>query len=188
MSLDACHETCFSGLNSVHDLTGDAIRSDQATAFNHDATSNASVDHKSSGFPMMPGRSGYGAGGMMGARGGMMGPGMMGPGMMGPQPGMMGAQPGMMGAQPGMMGARPGMMGAQPGMGVAPPDAMGQSPGMPANPNAPIVFLVPTKGVGGFGGLPKMIQLPSLYSVPDSLLLAMCYFQKPAHQSFTNFM
>ena len=36
--------------------------------------------------------------------------------------------------------------------------------GVPANPNAPIVFLVPTKGIGGFGGMPKMVQLPSLYS------------------------
>ena len=45
--------------------------------------------------------------------------------------------------------------------------------GVPANPNAPIVFLVPTKGIGGFGGMPKMVQLPSLYSFDmGSLVMA----------------
>ena len=70
--------------------------------------------------------------------------------------------------QGGMTGTR-SMFGQQ---GGAPPLPDGTCPqGPPPNPNAPIVFLVPTKGIGGIGGLPKMIQLPTLYSVDMSGLL-----------------
>jgi hypothetical protein len=61
-------------------------------------------------------------------------------------------------------------MGARSGMGMQQQGRMNGGPQMPMNPNAPIVFLVPTKGVGGFGGLPKMIRLPSLYSTDLQVL------------------
>ena len=99
-------------------------------------------------------------------------PTMTRPGM-GQQPGMMGgtgmmARPGIMGQQPGMMGQQAGMMGPQQ---QASQMGLGGQPGVPMNPNAPVIFIVPTEGVGGFGGLPKMIQLPNLYSIdPTSVL------------------
>jgi hypothetical protein len=83
--------------------------------------------------------------------------------------------------QGGMFEAAKSVFGQQ---GGAPPLADGTCPqGPPPNPNAPIVFLVPTKSSGGFGGVPKIIQLPTLYSLDLSgLVLAI-----PCRPTISNF-
>ena len=53
--------------------------------------------------------------------------------------------------------------GGATGVGASQPGgAPGAAP--PSNPNAPIIFLVPTKGLG-MNGMPRLIKLPTMYSL-----------------------
>ena len=171
MTSTCSHGICTSSFNESVSSLGSAASLGGSISFEHGGTSHASLDHKSSSFPLSRGMGMTSSRPMMGGNGST--------GMMSARPGMMGPQPGMMGPQPGMMGPQPGMMGQQPG-------AMGQQPGMGTNPNAPIIFLVPIKGNLGVGGLPKMIQLPNLMSIPSACLqtLPFCRPSRPALAGF----
>jgi hypothetical protein len=46
-----------------------------------------------------------------------------------------------------------------------------------ANPNAPVIFLVPTRGLGS-NGMPKLIQLPTMYSMDVLAACALDFVQK----------
>lgn len=160
---------CFGVVSSSH---SDSVSALGATAFGsspgHAVEHSDKADHPSSSFIF--GRTPYGQqqGGMYGQQGGMYG--QQG-GMNGQQGGMYGQQQGgMYGARAGqqsggMFGSRTGTQ--QPGM-AGPPGAMG-SPVNP-NPNAPIIFLVPTNGGAE---APKMVQLASLYSLDSSALMTL---------------
>ena len=73
----------------------------------------------------------------------------------------------------GSTGSRFGGFGGASQIGAAPGQPVRA---VPANPNAPVIFLVPTRGLG-MNGLPKLVQLPSMYSVDGSGMLALEFFR-----------
>lgn len=69
----------------------------------------------------------------------------------------------------------PSMGGGWPNSAPAPGGQPGAVGG--ANPNAPVIFLVPTRGLGA-NGMPKLIQLPTMYSMDVLAACAMDFVRK----------